>query len=103
MVSKNQIKLITSLQHKKYRNEHQLFIAEGVKVIQELLLSNIVLEHLFVTEAIFEKINSSQKTGINEAEMKKNFGLNFTEFLPRYFQNPESCQNRRERVNCRFR
>ncbi|RKS01534.1 RNA methyltransferase [Flavobacterium sp. 102] len=71
MVSKNQIKLITSLQHKKYRNEHQLFIAEGVKVIQELLLSNIVLEHLFVTEAIFEKINSSQKTGINEAEMKR--------------------------------
>lgn len=71
MVSKNQIKLITSLQHKKYRNEHQLFIAEGVKVIQELLLSNIVLEHLFVTEAIFEKINLSQKTGINEADMKR--------------------------------
>jgi TrmH family RNA methyltransferase len=71
MVSKNQIKLITSLQHKKYRNEHQLFIAEGVKVIQELLLSNIVLEHLFVTEAVFEKVNLSQKTLINEGEMKK--------------------------------
>ena len=49
MVSKNQIKLITSLQHKKYRIEHQLFIAEGVKVIQELLASNFVLEHLFET------------------------------------------------------
>jgi TrmH family RNA methyltransferase len=71
MVSKNQIKLITSLQHKKYRNEHQLFIAEGVKVIQELLASNIVLEHLFVTEAVFEKIALSQKTLINEGEMKK--------------------------------
>ena len=34
MVSKNQIKLITSLQHKKYRQEQQLFLAEGVKVIQ---------------------------------------------------------------------
>jgi TrmH family RNA methyltransferase len=71
MVSKNQIKLITSLQQKKYRVEHQLFIAEGVKVIQELLQSNIVLEHLFVTEAIFEKINLSQKTLINEVDMKR--------------------------------
>jgi TrmH family RNA methyltransferase len=71
MVSKNQIKLITSLQHKKYRQEHQLFIAEGVKVIQELLQSNFVLEHLFVTEAIFEQVNSTQKTVINELDMKR--------------------------------
>jgi len=71
MVSKNQIKLITSLQHKKYRIEHQLFIAEGVKVIQELLASNIVLEHLFETEAIFEHVSISQKTVIKEADMKR--------------------------------
>ncbi len=71
MVSQNQIKLITSLQLKKYRIEHQLFIAEGVKVIQELLASNIVLEHLFVTEAIFEKINLSQKTLIKTDDMKR--------------------------------
>jgi TrmH family RNA methyltransferase len=37
MISKSQIKRITSLQHKKYRIEQQLFFAEGVKVIQELL------------------------------------------------------------------
>lgn len=71
MVSKNQIKLITSLQHKKYRNEHQLFIAEGVKVIQELLQSNFVLEHLFITEALFEKISDSQKTLVKETDMKR--------------------------------
>ena len=71
MVSKNQIKLITSLQLKKYRNEHQLFIAEGVKVIQELLQSNFVLEHLFVTEAIFEEVSISKKTLIKEADMKR--------------------------------
>jgi len=71
MVSKNQIKLITSLQLKKYRNEHQLFIAEGVKVIQELLESNFVLEHLFVTEAIFEQAGISQKTLIKQADMKR--------------------------------
>jgi TrmH family RNA methyltransferase len=71
MVSKNQIKLITSLQQKKYRNEHQLFIAEGVKVIKELLQSNIMLEHLFVTESIFDTVPTAQKTMIKEADMKR--------------------------------
>ena len=71
MVSKNQIKLITSLQHKKYRIEHQLFIAEGVKVVQELLVSNFVLEHLYETEAIFKQVSVSQKTLINEQDMNR--------------------------------
>ncbi|WP_293895729.1 RNA methyltransferase [Flavobacterium sp.] len=71
MVSKNQIKLITSLQHKKYRAEHSLFIAEGVKVIQELLASNFVLEHLFETELVFEHVSITQKTAITELDMKR--------------------------------
>jgi TrmH family RNA methyltransferase len=71
MVSKNQIKLITSLQLKKYRNQHQLFIAEGVKVIQELLQSNFVLEHLYVTDTIFDDVSIAQKTIIDERELKK--------------------------------
>ncbi|MES2545799.1 MAG: RNA methyltransferase [Bacteroidota bacterium] len=71
MVSKNQIKLITGLQQKKFRSVHQLFIAEGVKVIQELLLSNFELEHLYVTEAIFEEVNILKKTLIAEADLKK--------------------------------
>jgi TrmH family RNA methyltransferase len=40
MVSKTK-KLITSLQQKKIRIANKLFIAEGVKVIQELLQSNL--------------------------------------------------------------
>jgi len=71
MVSKNQIKLITSLQQKKFRQVHQLFLAEGVKVIQELLLSNFVLEHLFVTEEIFLEVEEKNKTHISETELKK--------------------------------
>ena len=76
MVSKNQIKLITGLQQKKYRNEYQLFLAEGVKVIQELLQSNIVLDHLFETESIFETVPAAQKTLIKEADMKRMSALN---------------------------
>lgn len=71
MVSKNQIKLINSLQQKKYRIEYQLFIAEGVKVIQELLQSKIVLEHLFATEESFSTFNIHSKTEISQQEMKK--------------------------------
>lgn len=71
MVSKNQIKLITSLQQKKYRFEHQLFIAEGVKVIQELVQSKFELEHLFFTKDNFTNIKISQKTEIDHSEMKK--------------------------------
>jgi len=71
MVSKNQIKFITSLQQKKYRIEHQMFIAEGVKVIQELIQSNFVLEHLYETTSIFEKIDNRQKSLINEQDMKR--------------------------------
>jgi RNA methyltransferase, TrmH family len=71
MISKNQIKLITSLQQKKYRQSHQLFIAEGVKVIQELLLSNFVLEHLYSTSPLFKTVAESKKTIISEEELKK--------------------------------
>lgn len=71
MVSKNQIKLITSLQQKKYRNEHKLFLAEGVKVIQELLQSNFVLQHLYETESLFADVNLNNKTQISSSELKK--------------------------------
>lgn len=47
MVSKNQIKFITSLQQKKHRNESGFFIAEGNKIIFELVESGYTLEALF--------------------------------------------------------
>ena len=36
MISKNQIKLIRSLEHRKYRKAEHLFVAEGPKIIQDL-------------------------------------------------------------------
>jgi TrmH family RNA methyltransferase len=71
MVSKNQIKLITGLQQKKYRNVHGLFLAEGVKVIGELLQSDFELEQLYMTEPLFPQLADSQKTLISESELKK--------------------------------
>lgn len=71
MVSKNQIKLISGLHQKKQRFANQLFFAEGVKVIQELLQSNFELEHLYTTQNDFETVQSSKRTLINEQELKK--------------------------------
>lgn len=71
MVSKNQIKLISSLHQKKYRIAHQLFIAEGVKGINELLQSNFELEHLYVTIDEFKSVSMTQKTVISDADLKK--------------------------------
>lgn len=76
MVSKNQIKLITGLHQKKQRSANQLFFAEGVKVIQELLQSNFELEHLYTTLNDFEIVPSSKRTLINEQELKKISALN---------------------------
>jgi RNA methyltransferase, TrmH family len=71
MVSKNQIKLISSLQQKKYRVANQLFFAEGVKVIQELLQSNFELVHLYTTQNDFEDVSVSKRTLIHETDLKK--------------------------------
>jgi RNA methyltransferase, TrmH family len=71
MVSKNQIKLITSLQQKKQRFAHQLFFAEGIKVIQELLKSNFELVHLYTSQNDFEEVSKDQKTIILESDLKK--------------------------------
>lgn len=71
MVSKNQIKLISSLHQKKFRQSHNLFIAEGQKVIQELLDGDFVLEHLFQTEPLFAGISSDKNTTIDFNDLKK--------------------------------
>ncbi|PHQ55387.1 MAG: RNA methyltransferase [Lutibacter sp.] len=69
-LSKNQLKLITSLQQKKYRTNYNLFIAEGTKVVNELLSSNFELEQLFcIDNSVYENIENV--TIISEVELKK--------------------------------
>jgi TrmH family RNA methyltransferase len=59
------------LHQKKFRFANQLFFAEGVKVIQELLNSNFILEHLYSTEPLFDEVNINFKTIISESDLKK--------------------------------
>ena len=69
MVSKSQIKLITSLQKKKYRDKEGLFIAEGPKVISELKDAGLKLHLLFST--IKSESTSENAISITEAELQK--------------------------------
>ena len=62
MLSKAQISLITSLQHKKFRKQHGLFIVEGVKSVLEFLSSDYQVHSLFTTaEARTKMGNLPQK------------------------------------------
>jgi len=49
MLSKAQISLITSLQNKKYRKQHGLFIVEGIKSVMEFISSSYEVESIFYT------------------------------------------------------
>ena len=71
MVTKNQIKHITALQQKKYRQSQGLFIAEGQKVINELLDSQFKLQHLYFTDANFPTVPEDHKTQISDDQLKK--------------------------------
>ena len=67
MLTKSEIKLISSLNQKKFRIQHSLFIVEGIKGIQEFLNSEFKLYKLFTTESIFE----IESIIISKADLKK--------------------------------
>jgi TrmH family RNA methyltransferase len=69
-LSKNQLKTITSLNQKKYRTAHHLFVAEGTKIVAEFLNSNFELEQLFCVDTTSYK-NLEKVTEISEIELKK--------------------------------
>ena len=73
MLSKNEVKYIQSLCHKKQRDEQQLFIAEGPKLADELLKSNFEIVGVY---ALKEWLNanemfSSKVTEISAIELEK--------------------------------
>ena len=68
MLSKNQIKFLTALKQKKFREEHRLFIAEGNKIISELLNSSIRVKEVYVIPTALE--NLKKKDGVEFIEIK---------------------------------
>lgn len=50
MLSRNQIKFIQSLKQKKFRLQHQLFVVEGEKIVNDFLNSDWKTEQIFATK-----------------------------------------------------
>ncbi len=69
LVSKSQIKLISSLQQKKYRNKWGLFVAEGPKVIKELIVAGLKTHSVYSTiEGLFDLTETQL---VSEKELEK--------------------------------
>lgn len=81
MISKNTIKLIKSLEQKKFRIKEKVFIVEGDKNVSEVLESKYEVVQLFATKEYLEKNNSlitkskiifeTDKNEINKASLLK--------------------------------
>jgi len=70
MLSKNQIKFIHQLKRKKYRLEHGLFLAEGIKVVEELLHSGLKVHKLYATPEYTMRVPGQRAEIITERELK---------------------------------
>ena len=77
MLSKAQIQFVNSLKLKKYRAEHQFFIAEGTKIVSEILQSDYAVHALFaLPEWLHKNKDHTAKiktvcTEVTEHELKK--------------------------------
>ena len=89
LVSNSQTKLITSLGQKKYRDKMGLFVAEGPKVISELLEEGLKLKWLFTTES--SKAPSETHFLVTEAELKKISFLKTANSSTAVFEIPEKA------------
>ncbi len=50
MISKNEAKYIQSLYHKKTRQEEGAFVAEGVKLVEDIIASPLFIRKIYATE-----------------------------------------------------
>lgn len=89
MVVKNQIKFIKSLQQKKYRIKHGLFVAEGIKLVSELLESNIKAYKIYTTDLKFHADHVDSEL-VSSLELNKMSGLKNPNMVLGVFHIPEA-------------
>ncbi len=98
MLSKNQIKLISSLQKKKYRDQHQLLVAEGYKLISDLLDSNLESKYIIHTKQakvsdLLKHNNELELIECDASDLKKISSLKTPSDLIGVFEIPNSDIN----------
>jgi TrmH family RNA methyltransferase len=75
VLNKNEAKYIQSLCHKKQRQEERLFIAEGVKLVDELLQTNYRIRKLYATEEWIGEHPDAEAQLVTGQELERISGL----------------------------
>jgi TrmH family RNA methyltransferase len=100
MLIKSQVKYIQSLSHKKLRDEEGVFVAEGPKLINELLSAGLPLQQLYgVKEWIEGQVQpmTNSITEISQSELERISGLQTPNQVLGIFKKPESITHPPER------
>ena len=66
MLSKAKIQLIRSLEQKKFRAQHGLFVMEGDKAVRELLIASFATEYLMAKPAWLKQLPDSLSAKANQ-------------------------------------
>jgi len=69
MITNHQKKFIVSLKQKKFRTQHNSFVVEGIKMVNELLQSDYEVETLFATQPWFNNYSWDNAEEISEKEL----------------------------------
>ncbi|PIF06265.1 MAG: RNA methyltransferase [Draconibacterium sp.] len=87
MISKNTIKLVKSLAYKKYREKEQLFVAEGDKIVTEIMNSGIHIEQLYATREFLDLHTTTNNPFISSIGEIKKQEIERASLL----KNPQNC------------
>lgn len=91
MLTKAQIKRITSLKQKKFRQQYQCFVAEGKKTIEELLDSKYMLQSFYGPKNYFG-LEEDRFNEVKVAEIKRISFLKNNAFGVAIFSIPKTKQ-----------
>lgn len=70
MLTNNDAKLIISLSKKKFRQKYNKFTVEGIKNVQEVLKSSLIVHKVYATEDVFDGFSDLVEI-ISEKDLKK--------------------------------
>jgi TrmH family RNA methyltransferase len=71
MISKNNLKFVHQLEQKKYRRKEGVFVAEGPKVVGDLMTAGFVPRMLFAVEEWIKKEQTEYAQEVTEEELRK--------------------------------
>ena len=71
MISKNQIKFIRQLEQKKFRHREGLFVAEGTKVVGDLLKAGYIPHSLYATPDWIASHSGAEATEVTDDELTR--------------------------------